>query len=709
MAKKKRKHAQYADDDTVHVHDQRRRSLESVSDGMREPHDPDEETWTVIRRGGKKHKKNNYPTLVYSDLHKKNSDIRLGDLQNLILHCVANGSSPQWVSVRHHPEVKKVVVLFVPGLEKGMFDENAPIDSPEDVVQGLELGKGADQATEEMILENSVPKSVAVQQANGASHSSATPDDFLPVRLAADNLSTPLKPLADCFENLWPVKAPGDDRYAKIFSPLHAMLNSQLPKSQEQKDAERGRKEAKHVANSQWQNKRTPVKDFILSRDELRDHDYVLHPVYFDAEPQAAAEVKRRADAKQTSSSGWVDVNIANLSAGGIPEQEIEQGSLTAGRTVFAMDCEMCKVEGDDAALTRISLVGWDGEVVMDELVKPDKPIVDYLTPFSGITAEKLDPVTTTVADVQKRLLDMLTPRTILVGHSLDSDLAALKLTHPFIVDTSVLYQHPRGPPLKPSLKWLAQKYLHREIQKGHGSLGHDSVEDSRACLDLVKMKCEKGPEWGNSAANGETIFKRLSRTPRAGSSLAADGSQGKTGAIVDHGAPEKNFGQMAPFSIGCGSDAEVVQGVKRAVLGDPDGAKIPGGGVDFTWARMRELEACRRWSNNHRYDLIQMEEPSTSDSEPSASELAAKVTSTVSNIRNIHASLPPCTLFVVYTGTGDPRELARLQQMQRTYKQEYKVKKWDELSVKWTDTEAQAMRKACKKARQGLGFVTIT
>ena len=32
-------------------------------------------------------------------------------------------------------------------------------------------------------------------------------------------------------------------------------------------------------------------------------------------------------------------------------------------------------------ALTRISIVGWDGTVIMDELVKPDKPIIDYLTP----------------------------------------------------------------------------------------------------------------------------------------------------------------------------------------------------------------------------------------------------------------------------------------------------------------------------------------
>jgi len=93
-----------------------------------------------------------------------------------------------------------------------------------------------------------------------------------------------------------------------------------------------------------------------------------------------------------------------------------------------------------------------------------------------------LAPVTTTLSDIQKKLLSILHPRTILIGHSLNSDLTALKITHPFIIDTALLYPHPRGPPLKSSLKWLAKKYLNREIQKGHGTTGpgagHDSSED---------------------------------------------------------------------------------------------------------------------------------------------------------------------------------------------------------------------------------------
>ncbi|KAL8926872.1 MAG: hypothetical protein Q9208_002681 [Pyrenodesmia sp. 3 TL-2023] len=726
MSKKKRKHSQYAVDDaadlTAGAHNTA--SVGSTlahlqgppqdAQGSRghksEAEDEDKDTWTVIGKGGKKRKTNNYPGLVYADLHKQNSSIKISDLQSLLLYCIANGTSPQWVSVKHHFGVKKAVVLFVPGLERGMFDGDVVLDVPSNTSQEGELsGKAASASKEE--ASQSVISSVAVPQTDLTPQTSTSPDTFLPVRLAADSLPEPLKPLAECFEHLWPVKAPGDDKYAKVFSPLHHMLNAQIPKSQEEKDAVKGKKGAKSINNQSWQNKRTPIKDFILSKDELCENDYVLHPAYCDTEAEKAAESKRREDAKQTRTYGWVDSNVMGLEAGDVPDQEVEQGSLTAGHTVFALDCEMCKVDGDDPALTRISLIDWDGEVVMDELVKPDQPIIDYLTPFSGITAAKLDPITTTLADIQNRLLELFTPRTVLVGHSLDSDLAALKLTHPFVVDTSILYQHPRGPPLKSSLKWLAQRYLHREIQKGHGTLGHDSVEDSRACLDLAKMKCEKGPEWGNSVSSTETIFKRLSRTPRAGSTTVGDGGQGKIGVIVDNGTPDKNFGQMATFSIRCDTDAEVVEGIKRAVFGDTDGAVIPGGGADFTWARMREVETLRGWRNNHRYDQIQMDGPSTTNVgvEPSVHDLAATVTNAVSRIREVHASLPPCTLLVVYTGTGDPRDLARLQQIQRTFKKEYKIKKWDELSVRWTDNEEQALKRACRKAREGLGFVTIT
>ena len=345
---------------------------------------------------------------------------------------------------------------------------------------------------------------------------------------------------------------------------------------------------------------------------------------------------------------------------------------------------------------------------------------------YSGMTPAKLDPITTTLSDIQQRLLSLFKPTTILVGHSLEADLAAIKISHPFIVDTSILYPHPRGPPLKSSLKWLAQKYLNRAIQQGHGATGHDSIEDARAALDLVKVKCEKGPDWGTSEAAGESIFKRLGRSHVAGKAV--------TGAIVDRGNPEKGFGHSTDVCIGCESDEAVVEGVIRAIKGDPDGKVVKGGGMNFVWGRLRDLERKRGWSNEYRQaamaskpglgDILTTNGTAASDEvekqtpgdallhpppDPSSTELAAAVKSTCENIKAIHDALPPCTMFIVYSGTGDPRPMAKYHEIRRRFQAEYKIKKWDELTYKWGDVEEQGLKVACRKARDGVGFVCLT
>ncbi len=47
---------------------------------------------------------------------------------------------------------------------------------------------------------------------------------------------------------------------------------------------------------------------------------------------------------------------------------------------------------------------------------------------FSGITEEDMEGVSTTLRGVQAVLLSLFTDKTILMGHSLESDLIALKV-----------------------------------------------------------------------------------------------------------------------------------------------------------------------------------------------------------------------------------------------------------------------------------------
>ncbi|XP_036949422.1 RNA exonuclease 5-like [Acanthopagrus latus] len=157
---------------------------------------------------------------------------------------------------------------------------------------------------------------------------------------------------------------------------------------------------------------------------------------------------------------------------------------------MFGLDCEMCLTEKGNE-LARVSLVDNDGNCVMDELVKPPNQIINYLTRFSGITAAMLKPVKTTLRDVQVKLRDLLPSDAVLVGHSVNSDLLALKLIHPHVIDTSLLYRREFGQRFK--LKVLAETVLRREIQTEE-RMGHNPTEDAVAALELAQYFIKTGP-----------------------------------------------------------------------------------------------------------------------------------------------------------------------------------------------------------------------
>lgn len=66
----------------------------------------------------------------------------------------------------------------------------------------------------------------------------------------------------------------------------------------------------------------------------------------------------------------------------------------------------------------------------------------------------------------------------------------------------------------------------------------------------------------------------------------------------------------------------------------------------------------------------------------------------------------------MIYSGTGDPRPMARLQHQHDRFRRLYKKegKKWDELAPedRWTDYEEQALKFAVEKARGGCGLMCI-
>ncbi|CAH8570990.1 unnamed protein product [Heterobilharzia americana] len=168
---------------------------------------------------------------------------------------------------------------------------------------------------------------------------------------------------------------------------------------------------------------------------------------------------------------------------------------VSASSPMYAVDCEMVLTKAG-SELARVTLVDESGKVVFDRLVKPPNPVEDYLTRFSGITRDMLASIDTTLADVQKELNEVLPGDAILVGHSIGNDLEAMKVFHPYLIDTSVIYNMKGSRSAKARLRFLAEHFLGRMIQTGKG--GHSSAEDAIATMDLVRLKLSRGIEFGD-------------------------------------------------------------------------------------------------------------------------------------------------------------------------------------------------------------------
>ncbi|KAJ5594755.1 RNA exonuclease Rex3 [Penicillium hispanicum] len=191
-------------------------------------------------------------------------------------------------------------------------------------------------------------------------------------------------------------------------------------------------------------------------------------------------------------------------------------------------DCEMGYTTFG-LELIRLTAVSWpEGRELLDVLVKPMGEILDLNSRYSGVFPEhyvSATPYGTPIshdkpplqgkdtdqtkalqfvdspAMARDLLLELLQPDTPLIGHAIDNDLNVCRVIHPTVIDTVLLYPHPRGRlPNRMSLKALARKFLERDIQTG-GDRGHDSREDSIATGDLVSVKV--GELWKRLKAKG--------------------------------------------------------------------------------------------------------------------------------------------------------------------------------------------------------------
>lgn len=164
------------------------------------------------------------------------------------------------------------------------------------------------------------------------------------------------------------------------------------------------------------------------------------------------------------------------------PAYKAKAEETHSARRVLAVDCEMVSTDTNPNALARVSIVDFDGNVLLDEYVKPKDKVRNYKTSVSGITASHLK-FAKPFEEVQRIVTKLLENCTV-VGHAISHDLQALDIVLPsdHVADTQKLYKLSNGVKAV-SLRKLVETELGRSIQDGE----HDSVEDARATMEIYR------------------------------------------------------------------------------------------------------------------------------------------------------------------------------------------------------------------------------
>ena len=191
-----------------------------------------------------------------------------------------------------------------------------------------------------------------------------------------------------------------------------------------------------------------------------------------------------------------------------MPFMDTPENDKVSPHSAVCFDCEMGYTT-NGLEMLRLTVISWPThKPLIDVLVRPLGHILDVNTRFSGVTAEQFlnakpyDPENPKPVRNDLRIVDSphkardlffahVSPSTPVLGHALENDLNTIRIIHPTIIDTVLLYPTRQGLPYRHGLRNLAKMHLGEEIQQG-GAAGHDSFEDARTTGELVRFKIKE-------------------------------------------------------------------------------------------------------------------------------------------------------------------------------------------------------------------------
>ena len=235
------------------------------------------------------------------------------------------------------------------------------------------------------------------------------------------------------------------------------------------------------------EHKVAAVKASLMSPDAIRELEYGENSMSIPVSVMNALPINNSVEA--------LYINYDSLpSKGDLIAIDTEFVSVQHEDSVISSDGGRIVLMEGRSSLARMSLLDCRSgcDLLLDDYVLPQEPVLDYLTRFSGIVSSDLDPQASTRHLITMRTafckLRLLVDRgCIFVGHGLETDFHVLNVFVPptQIIDTLVIYSQPKA--RKIGLRFLVNFFLRRDMQVDT----HDSIEDAKAAYELYMKAVE--------------------------------------------------------------------------------------------------------------------------------------------------------------------------------------------------------------------------
>lgn len=208
-----------------------------------------------------------------------------------------------------------------------------------------------------------------------------------------------------------------------------------------------------------------------------------------------------------------------------------------------------------------------DGIPFIDDYITIHEPIGDYLTKWSGLQEQDLDPRRSSHALVSlkvayKKLWLLLNLGCVFIGHGLINDFreANIHVPSPQVIDTSDLYLHKERKSSRLKLSFLTEFFLKEKIQTGN----HDSIEDARSALHLWR-KYQEFQEKGVVEQKLEEMYREGRKTNYGRDGGMVVKGHGKSGRVKGGSSVDAGLlgGRVTP-DLGGGSGVDIVVGTPR-------------------------------------------------------------------------------------------------------------------------------------------------